>query len=257
MTEEAVKNSPELTVPQMVNAHFDESGKLGDSEIVAFAGCAGTTKAAWDCAAKWTEHLKVARISYTSMKDAIHLNGPYAMLRAETDSEKKRDALLRTLARTVADSGLLLVAAPMTSAEFKSLPSSQRARFWNDLQYCGLEACISGVLHQGPNFVLHVTCDISEQYAQKCVALFNKLRSRDPLIRARCFAITFADDTKHVMLQVADMIAYCSRAEHLTSKKPEPIITELIETLRSPDQQVGSYVWRPSAGPGQGEILGL
>jgi hypothetical protein len=138
-----------------------------------------------------------------------------------------------------------------------AMPHTLRERFWHDVQYCGFEACISGALHQSANAVLHVTCDLSEEYARNCVTLFNKLRARDVMIKARCFALTFAEDERHAGLQAADMIAYCSRAEH-TEREPQPIVQQIIEILRTKDRKVGALVYRADGdGPGSGELRGL
>jgi hypothetical protein len=199
--------------PTLWQAFFDESGKLQDpkNEIVVFGGLAGPSNSAVVFEQKWEACIHHNHLSCTSMKDAIHFQGPYE---AWKDNPTKRDDVLRQLAQLLADSDLFMVSSPMTSAEFKSLPQETRKKLWNDPQYCGFEACLMGVLAQRNDSVMHVACDLSEEYSEKCITLFNKLRKRNQIIKARCFAITFADDKRSSGLQAADMIAYCSRADH-------------------------------------------
>ncbi len=254
--DEAVKNTPELQTPILVNAYFDESGKLKDpnSEIVCFGGFAGPFKQTFAFVNKWDKCIKDAGLASTSMKEAIHFNGPYHGWKTAEGGPAKRDHVLRTLAHILADSGLLIITAPMTSAEFNAKPDWERKKFWDDLEYCGFEACINAVLHHAASLMLHVTCDLSEQYAEKCITLYNLLRKSDPLVKSRCMALTFGDDTHHSGLQAADMIAYCSRAEHMTAEPKHPIIQEIIGILRSPDRQVASFVYDKDAELGGGKL---
>lgn len=256
ITNEAIRNSPALSEPVPLNAYFDESGNLCD-EIVSFGGCAGTPRQTLAFHHKWKALIDGAGVGYVSMKDAVHFKGPFGGWHKTADGKAKRDSLLRALARTVVDCGLLVLASSMTSAEFKALPKTQQKRFWDDNQYCQFETCITGLLHQRANPVLHIVCDLSEKYAEKCITLFNLLRKRDPLIKARCIAISFADDQTHTGLQAADMISYCARVEHQTETSPKPIVQEIIDILRSPDRTHASLIYRDGDELGEGKPQGL
>jgi hypothetical protein len=234
-------------------AFFDESGKLANSEVVAFGGCVGPTNATAEFSHDWEAFLVHNGLMYTSMKDAMHFRGPYLGWK---DNPGKRDAVLRGLAQLLADSKLLMIATPMTTAEFKALPQSQRDKFWNDVEYAGLEACTISVLSQSPRIFVNAICDLSEEYSEKCVKLFHKLRARDEVIKTRCVAITFADDTRTSGLQAADMIVYCARANHQRSTiPPDPLIDELVSILASHGTSENSFVWRAEGkGLAHGEI---
>jgi len=110
-------------------------------------------------------------------------------------------------------------------------------------------------LRRGKN-LLHIVCDLSEEYSEKCIKLFHKLRARNSLIKARCFGISFADDARHGGLQAADLIAYCSRADHLRATwEPEPIVEELITILATHKSPARWFVWKARAGGiGHGEL---
>jgi hypothetical protein len=125
-------------------AHFDESGKLADpSGTVAFGGCAGRSEDVYAFARQWAEFLRERGLTHTSMKDAVLFQGPYENWK---DNRTKKDEVLVGLANMLASSKLLMIAAPITTADFKALPPSQQKSFWNDVQYAALEACIMGVL---------------------------------------------------------------------------------------------------------------
>jgi hypothetical protein len=183
------------------------------------------------------------------MKDAIHFHGPFVNWKRDV---QRRDALLFDLAELLSKAPIMRVASPMTTADFKALPDTQRKKLGNNIAYCGFEACIQGMLNQGPNLALHIACDLSEEYAKQCLTLFNKIRVRNEDIKSRCFAITFADDKQHLGLQVADMVAYCARAETLApTTAPELIIERIIELFRSQRTEVGTLLYRAD-GPGLG-----
>jgi uncharacterized protein DUF3800 len=126
----------------------------------------------------------------------------------------------------------------------------------NDLQYCGLETCIRGALAHFTDSALHTICDLSEQYAQTCVALFNKLRAKSAECKARCIAITFADDTQTPGLQAADMVAYCARANAVRSTiAVEPIVDKIIALFEDAESERKYFVYRVGgAGLGHGEF---
>jgi hypothetical protein len=234
-------------------AFFDESGKLANTEVVAFGGCVGPMDATAEFSRGWEAFLVKNGLMYTSMKDAMHFRGPYLGWK---DNPSKRDDVLRGLARFLADSRLFMIATPMTTAEFKGLPQAQREKFWNDVEYAGLEACIIGVLSQSPRIFVNAICDLSEEYSEKCIKLFHKLRARDEVIKTRCVAITFADDKRTSGLQAADMIAYCSRANHQRSKiPPDPLIDELVSILASHGTSEDLFAWKADGkGLAHGEI---
>jgi hypothetical protein len=104
-------------------AFFDESGKLANSEVVAFGGCAGPMNAAAEFSHDWEAFLVSNGLMYTSMKDAMHFRGPYLGWK---DNSGKRDDVLRGLAQLLADSKLLMIATPMTTAEFKGRDAATR-----------------------------------------------------------------------------------------------------------------------------------
>ncbi len=242
--------------PTLFQGCFDESGKLADSEIVAFGGCIGTYDQFHALGVKWEKRLGDDGLPYTSMKDAMHARGPYIGWKNFTG---KRDAILRDFARMIVESRMLMMSSPMTSSEFKTLPALQRQKLGNDIYYCGFEAVVMGTLHHAPNLVLHVICDLSEEYSEKCIKLFNKLRQKNESVKARCFGISFADDERHSGLQAADMIAYCSRADSLRFlRPPEPIVEEIIAILSEGGTELDSYLFRAdSDGLGHGELENL
>src|SRR5258708_2116990 len=103
--------------PVLVQANFDESGKLEDSGIVAFGGGVLRVGRLDTFSAKWEQRLSDEGLTYTSMKDAMHFDGPYFGWK---NFAEKRDAVLRDLARLILDSSMLMVTSPMTSAQFKA-----------------------------------------------------------------------------------------------------------------------------------------
>jgi len=243
----------------IVHACFDESGKWVDSAgVFVFGGIVIFQNSLKLLADEWVKRLGVDGLPHTSMKEAMYFEGPYKALK---DDSGKRDAILRDLANLIAAAPSLRVATPMertTLDAFKALPRSDRKKLGDDPYYAGFESCIVGALQSRPDILLHIVCDLAEQYSEKCVAAFHKMRRMQPTIKARCLAIAFADDETHVGLQAADMIAYCARAEVLAkSGKMElaPVVREVIEIFNGQDQSSHAVVYRTEGkGLGDGEF---
>jgi len=113
-----------------------------------------------------------------------------------------------------------------------------------------------GTLYPRLDTDVHLVFDLSEQYSEKCVSLFHKLRRTKAEVKKRCLGLAFADDEVHAGLQIADMIAYCSRADAMRSiRTPVPIVEELISLFNSQDIEVGAVSYRLGGmGLGHGEL---
>lgn len=151
-------------------ACFDESGKFQDSGVIALAGCVAFPSTLESLANAWEKRIKGDGIPFTSMKEAMHFQGPYLKWKETPD---KRDALLRDLAHMIVDAPMLRVATPIVTAEFKALPQTEREKLGGDPQYGAFEACILGTLYPRRDTDVHLVFDLSEQYSEKCVSLFH------------------------------------------------------------------------------------
>jgi hypothetical protein len=248
--------------PNAVHGFFDESGKWKDSdEVVAFAGIVGFHWTLDPMTRRWAERLADAGLPYTSMKEAVHFQGPYKKL---LGSEEKRNGIVRDLASILGDTpGLLKVASPLETSlvkGFKRLPPAQQKSMGGNPYYGAFEACILGALSGPLDTQLSIVCDLAEEYSAKCVAAFHKMRSRNPTIKERCLGISFVDDSWTPPLQMADMLAYCERAKALQKigKEPvDPLVSEVTDILRVDDFEVHQVLYRlhgELGGIGEGEI---
>jgi hypothetical protein len=185
------------------------------------------------------------------MKDAMNLRGTFETWHDRIDD---RDSLLLTLSKLAAEA--FIVVAPMSTDDFKALPQTQREKLGGNPQYCGFEVSIKGLLREYPSRGIHLVCDLSEEYAEKCIRLYHRLRARDQDAKNRCFAITFADDRNTPHLQAADLVAYCSRANHMRSNRPvEPIVEQVIAILGLNRSSTNYFVYRAGGeGLGAGEF---
>ena len=211
-------------------AFFDESGKLQDSEAVVFAGCIAAEEHWVSYMQKWSERIKRANppMNSLSMKDAMHFHNEFT---GWQNRIHERDDLLADLAEIAVDHIICWVALPVTATLFKGLPEGRKKQLRNP-QYMGFEAAVKAMLDIVKNpstSLLHIYCDSSEEYAEKCLKLYPRMRYLDAETKQRCIAITFAEDQFFPPLQVADMIAYCIRANCLRHKvRPEPIVDRLL-----------------------------
>ncbi len=239
----------EMTNP-LIAAYFDESGKLHDHDLVTFAGYAAPFSD-WEAFnQKWAAALAGTGMSHISMKDAIRYDGNF---QSWMDRPDERNALLRKLAEIINSFEFASIVLPMTSSEFRALPEADRKRLKN-VQYCGFEGAAKGILSVfPPTTPMHMVCDLSEEYAPECVRLFNILRANDEDFKRRCFAISFADDSRTPPLQAADMLAYCSRFRHNETLKRDPIVDEVAAILATRAATTKYYVFKAGISkPGSG-----
>ena len=96
---------------------------------------------------------------------------------------------------------------------------------------CGFESCMRGVINavKNPNMKVSLCCDSSEEYSTECLKLYLDIRKHEPVMKAKCVSIIFAEDEHYPPIQAADMIAYCIR-QHYTRETvtPEPVIDSLL-----------------------------
>jgi Protein of unknown function (DUF3800) len=250
-----------VSMPQSIPvlACFDESGKLKDSEFVAFGGIVCPASVIQSIFPVWQDRLKKDGLSHISMKEAIRLDGPFFKWRHVPDGKELRDAVVSDLATIIA--GMTKVTSECETSVFKSLPQKEREKFGNDPQYACFETCIRGALTMRNDFQLQVVCDLSEEYSEKCVSLFHKLRRRHPDIKARTLGICFSDDDVHIGIQAADMVAYCHRANSTFEKnraEPHPLVVEIIRMFSSADVTNGVVTFGPGGlGTGTVHIQGI
>ena len=76
-------------------AFFDESGKLADSEIVAFGGLVGLMSEVAKFGGGWNERLRQDGLDQISMKDAINWKEQFS---SWSNTPERRDTLLYDLA---------------------------------------------------------------------------------------------------------------------------------------------------------------
>lgn len=207
---------------------LDESGKLDNTEDVVFGGCMFENSESHRFGEKWNKRLDESKIYSLHMKDAMRLGGNF---RGWKDPD--RDTLLRDLATLAAQSKPtpMLVAAPMSTAEFRAMPQENQKHLKNPV-YCGFEGCVRAAVNSIPkdeSHSLQIVCDLSEEYSIEVLKLFHRLRRRSEEIKRRCHALFFADDRYIPILQLADMFAYVCRAYH-TGKAPE-IVLDIIEII--------------------------
>jgi hypothetical protein len=231
----------------IAHACFDESGKWKDSAgVFVFAGIVIFQVPFQALTDKWAHSLKTADLSHTSMKEAMHFEGPYRKFK---DNPSGRDAVLRNLAKDIMEAPSIRVASSLETATletFNALSSDEQKKFGGNPYYAAFEACILGALSPRVDTLVHIVCDLAEEYSEKCVSAFHELRRLRSDIKNRCVGIAFADDERHAGLQVADFIAYCARAETLEKLgrvRAAPIVREIIDMFNTQDQTVHSVLY--------------
>jgi hypothetical protein len=239
----------------LILAYFDETKKLRDpGTSVVFGGCAAPS-ADWDeFNRRWRGALDGTGITTVKTSAALAFRDDFY---GWSERETERDELLFRLATIIHDAPIVKITCPILAGDFESLPAPQRAKL-RDSQYCGFEVCVRTVVESYlPADAFQIVCDLTEDYAQGCITLFNLLRQKNPDLKRRLLAISFGDDTYLAPLQAADMVAYCSRANaewQRFGQEPQSVIRRIIELFSSKEAKSRYFVYRAgSAGIGYAE----
>ncbi|HWQ52441.1 MAG TPA: DUF3800 domain-containing protein [Bryobacteraceae bacterium] len=253
MGDATTKPTPHPT--RLVIAYFDETKKLQDAgKSVVFAGCAAHDEHWGEFNRRWGAVLAGTGITTVKLSAALAYRDDFYSWKAR---ERERDQLLFRLASVIHESPLMKIACPILAGEFESLPDIQRKKL-RDPQYCGFELCVRGTVDaHGPSDAFQIVCDLTENYAQGCLTLFNLLRLREPDLKHRLLGIGFADDKYIAGLQAADMIAYCARAEAEQERfglEVAPVVRDMMEMFKDRGEQQSYFLYRAgSAGIGYAE----
>jgi hypothetical protein len=227
-----VLTSARMPILQPLHCFFDESGKL-DTEYASMGGVCLTALETQRVTAEWTAVLEDNRLLHTSMKEALSLSGPY-----EGREPKERNKILRHLAGVLLNNRVICIACAVANTQFGSLSESDKRKLWGKIYYPTFEACLLGCMARGD---VSLYFDLAEEFSEKCVKLFHRIRKRNPAAKARCFGISFQDDEVCPCLQMADMIAYCARTSSSQYTR-DPIVDELASKLMS-DRRQGTVMY--------------
>lgn len=203
---------------------FDESGKMGDSPHVVFAGFGveGEPYRGSQFQRDWEKRLSDVGISHFHATDAFTFRGPWAQFRG---NRKDRDKLILSLVELGCDYFSRGSRSLMDTDKWKALPQETRRRYRNeDLFYFAFEQGIMGMLNsshvnQGDAFTL--ICDDSDEYSVECLKSYRRFIKSAPELSARVNGICFFDDKKYPPLQMADLWAYCLRREASGANRSE------------------------------------
>jgi len=205
----------------MAMVFCDESGKQADSPVVVFAACIASDQHWAVMMEDWRKAIE-GKVRYISMKEAMHFRGEFE---GWEDRIKERDELLVSVAEIAARAIAFNSIAAVDSKTFLTLGQEDRKKF-RDIHYMAFEGCIKQILvatAKRQDWFFHLYLDASEEYSERCLKMYLKMRYRYPEVRQRYIAITFAEDEQYPPLQFADMTAYCERAMRMSTNPPDII----------------------------------
>jgi hypothetical protein len=214
-----------MTPKRNLISYFDESGKFSNvnCEAVVVGGFVVDVGQRHALMNRWVKILNDAGLDRISMKDALDYSDQCESLKGDKET---RDEILLSLADVAMSPSVMRIWGMVTTAEFNSLSARVRKRVENP-QYFAFEACMRAIFGMD-NIIVQTVYDLSEDYSAATVKLFNTLRRKNPIAEQRCPVISFCDDHVEPGLQMADMIAFCGRAEKLPHLRTQPIVDKLI-----------------------------
>jgi Protein of unknown function (DUF3800) len=210
--------------------YLDESGSLNRDAYVVLGG-AVANDAEWEVMSnRWNDILRQRGIQYVKMGEAANYAGQFENWKKR---EPERDSLLLELVEMSWPLVRFYISSPIDTSIFKKL-GEKRIKRLKDPWYLGFEATLKQLLDgmNNPEMVLHIICDHSDEFAPRCLGLYQTLRDNNALFKQRCIGITFGDDRFFPPLQLADIYAYCAREDAgRKHKEPRPIVEKLLRVF--------------------------
>jgi len=239
--------SLESTVMMALQAYFDESGKLQDknADHVVFGGIAGKMDEVSVFSRKWQAILG-SDVDHIHMKDAMHFNGAF---RGWGNRESRRDEILIECAKVAFENSAMLIVSEMEKKAFHSLAETQRKRLKNPV-YGGFEGCVRALAQSFPGHDFNLWYDESQEYAETCLKMYQRMKSMHVNFAHRLPSITFANDEKCPGLQAADMVAYSAFVVGRDGSSAPRIVKAINSTLRKEINGKGHLLYT------KGETLG-
>jgi hypothetical protein len=210
----------------VLQAYFDESGKLKDKgEHVVFGGIAGRLDEVSVFSRRWKEVLG-SDVDHIHMRDAMRLEGEF-----EGYDETRRDEILIECAKVAQSSSAMIVVSEMDKNDFLGLAQEEQQRL-NNPTYGGFEACVRSLARQFYNHDLYLWYDESQEYAETCLKLYQRMKNLNTDLLRRLPSLTFADDQQFPGLQAADMIAYCAYVVQRDRSNAKKVIREILSIFK-------------------------
>lgn len=218
--------------------YCDESGKLAQSDVTSFCGYVGHARECERVMAEWDNCRFAWGVPPIHMRCVMfpERNKCDDWLKVKQDWgamwETKRDVMLKEFAGIVMNSHLAASGFSFDTAHFRAMPDSKFKREMRDPLFLGFFGLVRHSLGKidrinktWASYPFSVIIDDDEQYSMDFYQLLNALKQRFPDMRDRVTAITFGDDRQYPALQMADMLAFESRAlalARMSDPKAEP-----------------------------------
>lgn len=206
----------------LISAFFDESGKFRDKSTISFCGVADGTNDFGPFANAWTRELSRCGLKSLTMKEALNANRPLSKKRPAKGTEKRIEALMPFIECIRRHIGVVCSFAVDVKA-FKAAPSEIR-RLWGDnphyFVFIRALMYVCEIVRSGDH--ISIVCDDEEETALEMYKQYRRVKMVWPVARAKCAALTFADDEVFVELQAADMIASLARLVARNALHGEP-----------------------------------
>jgi hypothetical protein len=193
-------------------AHFDESGKFKDHDIISFAGFLADEQAWGNFSAEWNRLLRLHGLDYLHSVKAFHFAGPLSSKFPARGVDARRLVLNKYVA-VIKKHVEFGVACAVDAAAFRSLTTEQQRKLRNPHYAAFL--CVIGELkdYVQDDDKISLMCDDEQQYSVECYKLFTSIRKQDREMRHKFISIGFGDDRHFPQIQAADLFAGLLRHE--------------------------------------------
>jgi len=240
MKEECFERRGEYCVPEPVDfgelmAHFyiyaDESGKLAKSDIVSFCGYVGHASECERTSFEWTNCRFGWQIPPVHMRFVMNperdKTGEWLEVKNRWGAqwEDRRNEMLRGFASVLLSSNMVAVGASVDAQYFRAMPNSSWKQKLRDPVFLAFFTLLMDALDKvdriSKTLSVSIIVDNDPEHGKDYYELLEGLKITFPRVRERISAITFGNDDDYPALQMADMIAFESRAL-LVSKLKDP-----------------------------------
>lgn len=188
----------------MLVAYADESGHSSQDSYVSMAACAAERHVWSIFDERWRSALNDANAPYLHMREFAHRVGAF---KGWTEGQRRR--FMGLCLEALADLEILMAAAVLKTADYRSLTPEQQTEFVDPL-FCCFQECLNALDVSGyryPHARTAVIYSRQDEYGGNMLRMLRFLKERTGLAQ-RLSGLEFQDMRQVPGLQLADLVAY-------------------------------------------------
>jgi len=186
--------------------YFDESGKLGDKDVVSVAGFLADEYGWKKLATKWTSLLNRYHLTCFHCAEALRFKRPLSRKTPALGIEQRSKVLLQFI-NIIKDSVDYGIGFAVDARAFRSLTDKQQDKL-GDPQFVAFRLILGALAdHVHDDDTISIVLDDDDKPSVNCYKIFRTVRGENRRIKRKIISIGFGDDFYFPQIQAADLFA--------------------------------------------------